>query len=131
MYALISDTLADGQKLPLKKALDALIGALGVSGSVPVSVLAAEGYGAKVNALDDATEGGGICSLEVDEIVKLVGDGGEWFYNLRATVGLNLAAFGVLDSSAVFVEGAPEIASEVSKLFQSVRVHGDDFLLGH
>lgn len=54
----------------------------------------------------------------------------EWFYNLRARVGPNLAASGVLDSSAVFIEGPPEIVSKVIKLFESVRVHNGDFLLG-
>ncbi len=37
---------------------------------------------------------------------------------------------GVLDSSAVFVEGAPEIVSEVVEQFESVRLHDGDFLLG-
>lgn len=129
MYAIISDPVEDNQKLPLKKALGALIEALEVSTSTSVSVLEAEGYGETVNALDEATESGAPPILSLKEIVELLRTGEEWFYNLRAIIVPSVGAFGVLDSSAVFIEGAPEVVLEVVKLFKSVKVHDGDLLL--
>ena len=129
MYALIKDRVSSNQQFPLREVVSRLLQKLGMSSSISVTVILASGYGEQVNELDDKTEAGGTVSISAQELLDMLDSGEQWFYDLRASIGDGLA-FGIVDSSAVLVEGEPDLVADVVRPFRDVFVHDGSFLLG-
>lgn len=128
MYALVRDRTPANQRLPLREVVDALVRRSNMSRATPVTVTMACGYGVRVNELDDGTEAGGTVSTSIGGVLAIVDADDEWFYELRVNIGAKLA-FGLLDSSAVVVEGERSIVLDVVQGFHEVSVHDGNLLL--
>lgn len=128
VYALIKDRDPSHQGLPLRQVVHALVRRLGVSDATPVNVTMASGYGKRVNELDDGTEAGRTVVAPLRELTDIIDDDDEWFHELRATLA-DGAAFGILDSSAVIVEGERIVVMDIIENFRCVSMHDGGLLV--
>lgn len=128
MYALVKDQTHHERGLLLRQALKGLTDSAVIPISTVVTVTMASGHGVRVNELDDRTERGGAVSVTLGELLEVVDSTEEWFDELRATIG-NKLAFGLIDSSAVFVEGDRDVVTAAVRGFLRVSFHDGHFLL--
>jgi hypothetical protein len=91
-----------------------------------ISILRSEGYGLTVNEWDNQLDSVDRLPVEPDQLLALSSGTDEWFYNLDVTVEspLGQVAFGLHDSTAMYLEGPQELTERVCGHFEHVSVAG-------
>ncbi len=128
MYALIRERTSDAQRLPLTRAVQALLDAVQMRGDANLIVSMASGYGQRVNQLDDATEDGGEVTIAVSDLFKILNADDEWFYELRVRDGSGAIAFGIVDSATVLIQADEEVVRRVGAVCSDVSIHSGQFV---
>ncbi len=125
MYALIRDKTNDSQRLPLGRAVRALVASFHATHTHLV-VSMASGYGLRVNDLDDATEGGSEVTVSLSELMEIIDAEDEWFYELRVRDANRAFAFGIVDSTAVLIQAEEEVVRRVTATFSDVAFYAGE-----
>jgi hypothetical protein len=110
------------QGFPLAQ-LFAKIRELACSSGCQLLVRRSEGYGSMVCHWDQLLERADEIVVSPDDLERLSSGTEEWFYNLdvRCVSPTAIVAFGIHDSSAMFVETSPALAEKIVSGFSDVR----------
>jgi hypothetical protein len=83
------------------------------------SVTRARGYGERICALEDRLRTAQFVSVTAKEILEMVSDPDEWFYDLDCRAHHEMR-FGLIDSSALFLDAPDDITNSVEGHFSLV-----------
>jgi hypothetical protein len=109
------------QRFPLSRLID-LVRTIACA-SDQFLLRRSEGYGAQVRAWNEMLDATDEIVVWADALATISRGNEEWFYDLdaRCVTESGVVAFGVHDSTALFVEASPEIARRIVSEFQNVR----------
>lgn len=85
-------------------------------------ILRSEGYGLTVNNWDNELDSQDRLPAELDQLLALSSGTDEWFYNLDGAIEspLGQLAFGLHDSTAMYLEGPQKLVEKVCAHFERV-----------
>lgn len=114
----IKDATDDAQQLPLAHLLEFVRGL--ASQSSTWTITSANGYGKDICSLEDALDKEVSMVVEPLELIRICRDENQWFYDLRCFDESLEMSFGIVDSTALFVEGEKRICDKVAAEFEDV-----------
>jgi hypothetical protein len=111
------------QGLPLRQLVTNIREAACASGCRFV-VRRSQGYGSSVCHWDDLLDQTDEITVSPDELERLSAGAEEWFYELdaRCVTPAETIAFGLHDSSALFLDASAELAEKIIADFKEVRI---------
>ncbi|HKY36565.1 MAG TPA: hypothetical protein VJN18_11535 [Polyangiaceae bacterium] len=120
LRAWIFDQDSTPQRFPLQK-LVRTVGELATLRARACVISRADGYGLRVNGLAQKLATLDTLSLTFQELDELSAGVDEWFYNLDAALPEADLAFGLHDSTALYVEGDESMVGSLTASFRDVR----------
>lgn len=120
MY-LIKDPVDDSQRFPLTAFLEHVLNAVGAGdASRNWRVFCSWGYGKDVCALEDLLEERESIQIQPSDLLRISKDTGQWFYDLHCVDEQAFLRFGVLDSSALYLDGNEDLCKRIADCFDQV-----------
>jgi hypothetical protein len=116
---LIKDREDTPQGFPLHKLARLVCAAVHCRESDLWSVYRARGYGERICALEDRLRTAQFVSVTAKEILELVSDPDQWFYDLDCRVNREVR-FGLIDSGALFLDAPDDITDSIRAHFSLV-----------
>lgn len=120
MRIWIMDKERTPQRFPLQRLFREVIKVTGATAEV-CNVLAARGYGLRVNQLEEDLDAVDAVPVPIAELDRLSAGTEEWFYDLEAEVPGTGVRFGLHDSTALFVDGEQSVTEAVAAAFSDYR----------
>lgn len=109
------------QRYPLQRLLHRV---LELAGAPPETcrISRARGYGKTIHSWGEALDAAESIDVPLKEFDDLSQGSKEWFYDLEARLpGVNVL-FGLHDSTALFVEGDPDLVKRITEHFRDVQL---------
>lgn len=111
------------QRFPLQRLVRRVQEVVG-PGTGALAVKKARGYGLQVREWEEALDSDEKIVVPFELVDRLSAGIEEWFYDFEAQNSDASVLFGLHDSTALFVEAAPDIAERVASAFVNVRPAG-------
>lgn len=114
--------IADEDDTPQRFPLGRLLGALAVTSLGPPVwlVVRAAGYGERINELGETLDDVDSVEMSHAELAELARGVDEWFYDVEITSPDQTIRFGIIDSSAMFVDGPDDVLAAALGGFDAI-----------